>query len=252
MNSVKDKIALVTGGSRGIGAEISRLFADNGATIIVIYKSHHEEALRLIKSLPGKFHTCIQADISDPSQVSAMVEKVINQYSRIDIAVNNAGIGYHHPIEKLDYEEWQNSWQQIMNTNLIGPSNLCHQVAQQMIKQNNGHIINVSSRGAFRGEPLMPAYGASKAGLNSMTQSLAHALAPHGVFVGGVAPGFVETDMSKDRLQGDIGNQIKAQSPMNRVATPREVAEAVLLMAQSNIWMTGGIFDVNGASYFRV
>jgi NAD(P)-dependent dehydrogenase (short-subunit alcohol dehydrogenase family) len=98
----------------------------------------------------------------------------------------------------------------------------------------------------------MPAYGASKAGLNSMTQSLAHALAPHGVFVGGVAPGFVETDMSRDRLQGSVGDQIKAQSPMNRVASPREVAEAVLLMAQSNIWMTGGIFDVNGASYFRV
>ena len=120
-----------------------------------------------------------------------------------------------------------------------------------MIDQGHGKIINVSSRGAFRGEPMMPAYGASKAGLNSMTQSLAFALSKYNIFVGAVAPGFVETDMSRPRLQGEVGASIKNQSPMNRVAQPEEVAQAVLLMAQSNQWMTGGIFDVNGASYFR-
>ena len=246
-----DKVVVVTGGTRGIGAEISRKFAEQGARVVMIYRSNHAEAVSLTKSLSGQFHTFYQADITNPHEVSAIIDKIITQYGRIDIAVNNAGIGYHHPVDQSDYGRWQSSWTEIINTNLIGPSNLSHQVAQIMIKQGSGHIINVSSRGAFRGEPLMPAYGASKAGLNSMTQSLAYSLAPHGIFVGAVAPGFVETDMSRPRLQGSVGDGIKAQSPMNRVAQPEEVAHAVLVMAQSNAWMTGGIFDVNGASYFR-
>lgn len=252
LNTIEDKIVLVTGGSRGIGAEISRLFASKGATVALIYKSNHAEALRLIKNFPSHhFHTVHQGDVSDPQQVEELIDKIIHHHGKIDIAINNAGIGYHHPIDKLDYDQWQSSWHNIMNTNLMGPANLCYHVAQHMIKNGQGHIINVSSRGAFRGEPLMPAYGASKAALNSLTQSLAYALAPYGIFVGAIAPGFVETDMSRERLQGSVGDQIKSQSPMNRVASPQEVAEAVLLMAQSNIWMSGGIFDVNGASYFR-
>lgn len=247
----KDKIVVVTGGTRGIGAEISTQFAKEGATVICVYRSDQEAADLLIDRLIGSGHTAKQADISIPEQIPPLFESIVEQYGQIDICINNAGIGYHHPINKVDYNEWQSSWLNIMHTNLIAPANICHQVAQIMIQQGNGRIINVSSRGAFRGEPQMPAYGASKAGLNSLTQSLAHALAPHKIFVGAVAPGFVETDMSRPRLEGIVGENIKKQSPMNRVAQPAEVAQAVLLMAQSNEWMTGGIFDVNGASYFR-
>lgn len=247
----KGKIVLVTGGTRGIGAEISKMFAAQGASVVALYRANESEAKNLVNQLGSTGHSIHKCDITDPQEINTIINAVVAQHGRIDIAINNAGVGYHHPVDQVSYQDWQSGWQQIMNTNLIGPSNVCHQVAQVMIKQGAGHIINVSSRGAFRGEPLMPAYGASKAGLNSLTQSLAYALAPYGIFVGAVAPGFVETDMSRPRLEGAVGEAIKSQSPMNRVAQPEEVAQAVLLMAQSNAWMTGGIFDVNGASYFR-
>lgn len=246
------KNVIVTGGSRGIGAEISKHFDRLGANIISIFHSNKEAAEQLLSTLSQTAnHSAHQSDMSSPSSIESVIKKIMNQYGQIDICINNAGIGYHHPIDKVNYQEWQSSWIDIMNTNLLGPANMSYQVAQIMIKQGFGRIINVSSRGAFRGEPLMPAYGASKAGLNSLTQSLAHYLAPYGIFVGAVAPGFVETEMSKPRLKGETGERIKSQSPLNRVAKPEEVAQAVILMAQSNEWMTGGIFDVNGASYFR-
>lgn len=121
-----------------------------------------------------------------------------------------------------------------------------------MIEHGGGRIVNVSSRGAFRGEPDAPAYGASKAGLNSMSQSLARALAPHNIFVGVVAPGWVETDMAADYLNGENGDSIRAQSPLGRVAKPEEVAYAVLFLASDGAeFATGTIIDVNGASYLR-
>jgi len=160
-------------------------------------------------------------------------------------------MGYHHPIDKSSYDDWQMGWNQILGTNLLGPANISYHAAQMMIRQGQGRIINVSSRGAYRGEPEQPAYGASKAGLNALTQSLAQRLAPYGIFVGGVAPGFVETEMARDRLLGEPGDKIRNQSPMNRVAQPSEVAQAVLLMSAANEWMTGGIWDINGASYLR-
>ena len=218
--------------------------------MLLIYRSNEKAAINFLNELDGD-HQIYQCDISDPEQVEELVDDIHQEYGQIDICINNAGVGFHHPIDEVSYLQWQESWQQIMNVNLIGPSNMSYKVAQVMMSQGSGRIINVSSRGAFRGEPLMPAYGASKAGLNSMTQSLAHALSQHNIFVGAVAPGFVETDMSRPRLQGAVGEAIKGQSPMNRVAKPEEVAQAVLLMAQSNQWMTGSIFDVNGASYFR-
>jgi 3-oxoacyl-[acyl-carrier protein] reductase len=112
--------------------------------------------------------------------------------------------------------------------------------------------VNVGSRGAFRGEPIAPAYGASKAGLHALGQSLAVSLAPHGISVTSVAPGFVETDRVADRLAGDSGAEIRAQSPYGRVATPEEVAAAVVYLASPAArWSTGAVLDVNGASYLR-
>ena len=250
MDTFDDKIVLITGGSRGIGAAISRSLDRLGARLLIIYRSNEAEAVNLLKQLEGD-HQIYQCDISDPHQVDDLVDDIYQDFGRIDLCINNAGVGFHHPIDQVNYEEWQHSWRDILDINLIGPSNVCYQVAQIMIEQGYGRIINVTSRGAFRGEPMMPAYGASKAALNSLTQSLAYALAEYNIFVGAVAPGFVETEMSRPRLQGDIGRAIKEQSPMKRVAQPEEVAQAVILMAQSNQWMTGGIFDVNGASYFR-
>jgi NAD(P)-dependent dehydrogenase (short-subunit alcohol dehydrogenase family) len=183
-----------------------------------------------------------------------MVNTVAAEMGRLDILVNNAGIYEEHPIAETDYETWQASWQRVIETNLIGAANASYCAARVMMGQKggNGRIINVSSRGAFRGEPLGPAYGASKAGMNAMGQSLAKYLAPFNIFVGTVAPGFVETDMAAEHLAGPEGDGIRSQSPLGRVAKPEEVAYAVLFLASDGAeFMTGAIIDVNGASYLR-
>ena len=249
--SLKGKTVLITGGSRGIGRSISHHFAKKGARIFIVYRQNAKMASECIRSLKGDRHRSFRVDVGKPKQVASLFRKLKENNVKIDILINNAGIAYHHAPDKVNYFEWQKAWKDILTTNLIAASNMCYQAAQHMMKNGQGKIINISSRGAFRGEPLMPAYGASKAGLNAMTQSLAYQLASHNIFVGAIAPGFVATDMAKDRLKGEGGRLIAAQSPMNRVASPKEIAEAVYLMALGNIWMTGAIIDVNGASYLR-
>ncbi len=223
-----------------------------GARIMVAYHSNHEAASETLKHLLGKGHSSFAGDISDPDVCQTLMEKTVEDLGGIDILINNAGIFEPHPIDSSDYKSWQRAWQHTLSTNLMAAANLCHLAAQEMMKQGGGRIVNVSSRGAFRGEPESPAYGASKAGLNAMSQSLAQKLAPHKIFVAVVAPGFVETDMAFDHLQGESGLAILNQSPLKRVAKPEEVAYAVLFLASEGAeFSTGTIIDVNGASYLR-
>jgi 3-oxoacyl-[acyl-carrier protein] reductase len=246
------KTVLVTGASRGIGRAIAQQFAQNGARVAVHYNSNQEAALETLDSLSGGPHMLVQANISDADAVANMIGIIVNEMGALDIVVNNAGIYEDHPLGEIPYKEWQGSWQRILSTNLVGPANISYCSAQYMIPQGSGRIVNVSSRGAFRGEPTAPAYGASKAGLNAMSQSLAKYLAPYNIFVGVVAPGFVETDMAEDFLAGPQGESIRNQSPIGRIATPEEVAYAVLFLASPGAeFMTGAIIDVNGASYLR-
>lgn len=247
-----DKVVLVTGGSRGIGRAICQQFARHGAQVVVHYHSNRAAAEATAVSLPNSNHHIAQAEMANPAELARLVAEVVEKYGRIDILVNNAGIYEEHPLAEVSFAEWQAAWHNTLAVNLVGVANLCYLVGQQMIGQGYGRIVNVSSRGAFRGEPTAPAYGASKAGLNAMSQSLAKYLAPHNVFVGVVAPGFVETDMAEDLLAGEAGAGIRGQSPLNRVATPDEVAYPVLfLAAEGTQFLTGAIIDVNGASYLR-
>ena len=246
------KVVLVTGASRGIGRAIAQQFAKHGARIAVHYNSNLDAARDTVASLPGGPHMIVQADSSDAGAIGAMITAIVEEMGSLDIVVNNAGIYEDHPLADVSYEEWQDSWQRILDTNLIGPANISYYAGQHMISQGGGRIVNVSSRGAFRGEPTAPAYGASKAGLNAMSQSLAKYLAPYNIFVGVVAPGFVETDMAEDFLAGPQGESIRNQSPLGRVAKPEEVAYAVLFLASPGAeFMTGAIIDINGASYLR-
>ena len=247
------KNVLITGGSRGIGRACAKIFSDLNANVIITYKSNLAEARQTLSLLKDQQnHSAYQLDVSRAEDIKRLFEQVIEKYQKLDVLVNNAGVFIEHKIAEVSFEEWQNVWNETIATNLTGVSNLCYFAGQQMIKQNHGKIINVSSRGAFRGEPDSPAYGASKAGLNSMSQSLAVALAKYKITVGVVAPGFVETDMAAAHLQGETGELIKKQSPLNRVATPEEVARLVVVFASEGLeFMTGGIVDLNGASYLR-
>lgn len=248
----KGKYVLVTGGSRGIGRAIVKAFAEHGATVAIHYNHHRYQAEETLSSLPGQGHILVQAEITQPESVRQMIDTVTDSWGALDIVVNNAGIYVLHALPQVDFQEWQEVWQETLAVNLIGPANVCYWAAQYMMNKGGGRIVNISSRGAFRGEPEAPAYGASKAGLNAMSQSLAQLLAKYNIFIGIVAPGFVETDMAKEFLEGPQGENIRNQSPLGRVAKPEDVAQAVMfLAAEGSEFMTGAIIDVNGASYLR-
>ena len=249
---VSEKVVLITGASRGIGRAAAGLFADRGCRVAVHYRRDAGAADETLASLVGDGHRTFACDVSDPQAVARLVEEVTARMGGLDVLVNNAGFREHHIVEDIEYAEWQAAWQKILETNLLGPANLSFCAAKYMMASGGGRIVNVSSRGAFRGEPKMPAYGASKAGLNAMGQSLAQALAPQGVFVFTVAPGFVETDASAARLAGPDGDDLRAQSPLNRVAQPDDVARTVVFLGtEAPEFLTGCIVDVNGASYLR-
>jgi NAD(P)-dependent dehydrogenase (short-subunit alcohol dehydrogenase family) len=251
MNFV-DKTVLVTGSSRGIGKATAYAFAEAGAKVAIHYHSNQEAALATLNELPGEGHLLVKADVGNPAQVHDLVQECVREWGQIDILINNAGIFLPHPIDEVDYQEWQAAFTKTLNTNLTGAANLCYCVAQGMMERGQGRIINVTSRGAFRGEPEHPGYGASKAGLNALSQSLALKLGKFGISVYAIAPGFVETDMAGRILSSPAGEDIRQQSPLGRVAKPEEVAYAILFYASEKAkFLTGGILDVNGASYLR-
>jgi NAD(P)-dependent dehydrogenase (short-subunit alcohol dehydrogenase family) len=244
--------ALVTGASRGIGRAVAIALAEYGATVGVHYNRDEEAAEKTAAELQGEDHWVIQADMADPTAVIKLADEAITLLGGIDILVNNAGIFELHPVVVSETLKWLDMWQRTIDVNLLGPAVLCHHLATHMAARGSGRIINVTSRGAYRGEPQAPAYGAAKAGLNSLSQSFAQALAPHGVIVTAVAPGWVETDMTTAHLQGDEGDAIRAQSPMQRVATAEEIADVVLFLAGTKAeYLAGAVIDVNGASYLR-
>ena len=242
---------LVTGASRGIGAATAHAFASAGDRVAVHYGARHEQAAQVAAALPGTGHLVMGADLADAGAVRTMVAEVAGAFGSIDVLVNNAGVFEPHPIDETSYEEWQRSWSHTLGVNLVGPANVTWCVVRHMGR--GGRIVNVSSRGAFRGEPEQPAYGASKAGLIAFGQSLARALGPRGIAVTAVAPGFTETDMAVDALQGAAGDVRRAESPLGRVAAPEEVAAAILYLASPQAEMvSGAVLDLNGASYLRI
>ena len=246
------KTVLVTGASRGIGRAVAVTFAARGARVALNYRGNRAAAEATLAALAGQDHLLVQADVADAAAVARMVDTTVTRFGQLDILVNNAGIYEDHPLESSSYDTWLDAWRRTIDTNLIGAANTMYCAGQHMLHQGGGRIINISSRGAYRGEPAAPAYGASKAGMNAMSQSLAQALAPHNIFVYTVAPGWVDTDMAEGYLAGSQGAVIRQQSPLNRVATADEIAYTVVFLASSGTdYLTGSVIDVNGASYLR-
>ncbi|NUT95659.1 MAG: SDR family oxidoreductase [Saccharothrix sp.] len=221
---------LVTGGSRGIGAAIVAAFRDLGDEVVGLSSA--------------------DVDLADPESIARAVDRAAEALGSIDVLVNNAGLVELGTVGNSDYAQWQALWRRTFEVNVFGAANMSYCVAKHMIDRGvRGRIVNVGSRGAFRGEPDMPAYGASKAALHSMGQSLAVALAPHGIAVTSVAPGFVATD----RVADMVDESVLSQSPFHRVAKPEEVAAAVVYLASAPAeWASGAVLDLNGASYLRI
>lgn len=246
----RSRAVLVTGASRGIGAAIARAFAESGDRVAVHYKTSAPQAEEVRAGLPGDGHITVQADMADAAAVRRMVDSAAGRLGGLDVLVNNAGVYLAHPVLETSYEQWQRAWRATLGVNLAGAANATWCAVRHM--KAGGRIVNVGSRGAYRGEPANPAYGASKAGLHAFGQSLAVALAPHGITVAAVAPGFVETDMASGILSSPAGEDIRAQSPFNRVAAPEEIAAAVVYLASPEAaWASGAVLDLNGASYLR-
>lgn len=247
---------LVTGASRGIGAAIAVELAGRGHRVGVHAGRDVEAAEAVLAGLPGEGHAVVVGDVADPEACARIVTDAVGALGGVDVLVNNAGVFTAHPIDSTSYEEWQRAWQRTLAINLTGPANLAWLVARHLIERpqgpDGGRLVAVGSRGAYRGEPTTPAYGASKAALHSMTQSLAVALAPHGILSAAVAPGFVETAMGRTVLDGPAGDAVRAQSAFSRVATAEEVAQAVAWLAtDAPVWVSGTVIDANGASYLR-
>ncbi|GAA1346408.1 SDR family NAD(P)-dependent oxidoreductase [Saccharothrix algeriensis] len=220
---------LVTGGNRGIGASIAAAFRDLGDDVVALSSA--------------------EVDLADPAAIARAVAAAVDALGSIDVLVNNAGLVELGSLTDKSYEQWQSLWRRTFDVNVFGAADMSYCVARHMIERGvRGRIVNVGSRGAFRGEPDMPAYGASKAALHSMGQSLAVSLAPHGIAVASVAPGFVATDRVADLVTDDV----RRQSPFGRVARPEEVAAAVVYLASPQAeWASGAVLDLNGASYLR-
>ena len=259
---------LVTGASRGVGAAAARAFARAGDRVVLHCRGAADKARAVLAELPGQGHAVVVGDLGDPAVIPALVEDSAATLGRIDVLVNNAALFVDepvagsrrigHPLAEASYDEWVAAWRRTLAVNLEGAAHVTWCVARQMLDKEpaegvrRGAIVNVGSRGAYRGEPDVPAYGAAKAGLHSLGQSLAVSLAPYDITVTSIAPGFIATDMTETLLGSPAGDAIRAQSPFNRTATAEEVANAILWLASPEAgWSSGAVLDFNGASYLH-
>ncbi|WP_367123406.1 SDR family NAD(P)-dependent oxidoreductase [Streptomyces phytohabitans] len=251
------RCVLVTGASRGIGRAVAVAFASAGDRVAAQYASRDADAAETLRLLPGDGHVLVRADLGEPDAAVRVADEAVAGLGRVDVLVNNAAVApspaTRHPVATASLARWRAAWRRTLDVNLLAAADLTWCVARHLIDRGApGHVVNVGSRGAFRGEPEFPAYGASKAALHAFGQSMAVALAPHGVAVTSVAPGFVATERQSDRLAGPDGDAVRGESPFGRVGTPEEVAAAVRYLASPEAaWASGTVLDLNGASYLR-
>ncbi len=246
------KVMLVTGASGGIGSAIALLAAQRGCRVGLHYHTNKEKVENLLDKMPGKGHFTLSANLNHAKETENLVRQCQERAGKIDILVNNAGIYQPVPFDSATTYKYLTNFKKTLYINLFAPALLCFETARLMESKGGCRIVNISSRGAFRGEPDAWAYGSAKAGLNALGQSMAKALGGKNIFVFTVAPGFVETEMSKPYMKGEQKESILGQSPLHRVASPEEVAGTAIYCAlDAPDFMTGSIIDINGASYLR-
>jgi 3-oxoacyl-[acyl-carrier protein] reductase len=245
--SLSGKIAVVTGGSRGIGRAICQRLAALGATVIVNYVSNPaaaEETVTSIQNAGGKAEA-VQFNVATSEEIEAAFKKILDTHGRVDILVNNAGITRDGLLMKMKDEQWD----EVLNTNLKGVFLCTKAVSRAMMKQRWGRIINITSVIGFAGNAGQANYAAAKAGIVGFTKSVAKELASRGITVNGVAPGYIVTDMTKD-LSEEVTNTIKGEIPMGVLGEAEDIAGAVAYLASDDArYVTGQFIHVNGGMF---
>jgi len=245
------KVVLITGASRGIGRATALRLAQEGALVGVNYSRSEDAANDVVREIGSERAFAVQADLGAPDEVKAMIDAVVDRWTRIDVLVNNAAIYDMNRFEDTDYLAWQRGWKRTFDVNVFGAANAAYLAMHAMRKNGGGKIINVSSRAAFRGETEFADYGASKAALVNLTRSIARACAKDNIVASCVAPGFILTEMAQGELERHY-DDIVSQIPLGRVGTVDDVASAILFLASPMAdYLNGVTIDVNGGSWFQ-
>jgi 3-oxoacyl-[acyl-carrier protein] reductase len=241
------RVALVTGASRGIGAAIARALGQAGADVVVNYRERETAAAAVVAQIQGlgRRALAVQADVTVREQVRAMLAHTASAIGAIDILVNNAGLLQQKPFADITDEEWE----RMLRVNLMSVFVCSQEALPAMLRRGSGRIVNLASSGGQVGGPLAPHYAASKAGVISLTRSLARLAAPN-VAVNCVSPGLIDTEMASDEIASEAGAEKLRQIPLARVGTPDEVAASVVFLAASAPYVTGHTINVNGGLYF--
>lgn len=245
MKKLEGEIAVVTGGSRGIGAAIAKELGRQGATVVINYNHSHELAQAVVEEIKamGSSSIALQADISEAESTKVFIEKVLEKFGRLDILVNNAGITRDRTFKKMSFEEWH----KVIDTNLSSAFNTCKIALPAMLEQKYGRIINISSVIGQAGGFGQSNYAAAKAGLIGFTKALALETARGGVTVNAICPGFIATEMVAE-MPETVQEAIIAQIPMKRLGKPEDVAKGVIFICESE-YMTGQSLNLNGGLY---
>ncbi len=237
-----NKVAIVTGASRGIGKEIAKMLANEGIQVIANYNKSEEKALKLKKDLEeqGKLIDIFKADVSKQEECESLVKYTLEKYNKIDILINNAGIDQY----KLITEVTKQDWEDMLNTNLYSAFCMCQQVLPNMIHNKSGRIINISSIWGIVGASQEIVYSITKAGLDALTKSLAKEVGPSNIKVNSIAPGLIDTDMNKDLTEDEVKYVID-QTPLERIGKPQDIAKCIKWLIEDD-FTTGQIISING------
>jgi len=244
-NHLEGHICLVTGSSRGIGAQIARTVAAAGARTVINYHSSQHQAMHLLEELTEQGYQvmAVQADVSQGREVEAMFAQIEDKWGSVDLLVNNAGIS----LKRLFTETSEEEWQQVMDINLKGAFLCCRRALPAMIRNRFGRIVNIASIWGLRGASCESVYAASKGGLIALSRSLAMEMGPSGITVNVIAPGPVETDMLLQELDNDERAMLSEEIPLGRLASPDDVASACLfLLSPTASYINGQVLGLDG------